>query len=64
MDKRNRLLFTLLCKGIIAILIGANLKINGNPNAHFALYTGLILQFGSLLGLILYNFSKFRTLLK
>ncbi len=64
MDKKNRLLFKLLGMGLIAIVIGANLKINGNPNAHYTLFTGLILELGSILGLILYNLSKLKSILK
>lgn len=64
MDKRNKMLFTLLGMGIVAIIIGADLKINGNPNAYYTLYTGLILEIGSVIGLVLYNLPKLKSLLK
>lgn len=64
MDKKNKLLVILLIMGLIAILIGSNLKVNGNQNAHYTLFTGLILEIGSVLGLILYNLSKIKSLLK
>src|SRR5690625_4713153 len=50
--------------GILAIVIGAGLKINGNPTAHYTLYTGLLLEISSVIGLILYNLSKHKFLFK
>lgn len=64
MNKANKTLIYLFLIGTIAIIIGANYKINGNPNSVYALGTGLILKFIALTGLLINNFSKIKLLFK
>lgn len=64
MDKKNKLFFGLLALGFIAILIGANHKVNGNENAYIALMTGMIFKLIAITSLIGYNFSKIKVMFK
>jgi len=64
MDKRNKLFFGLLALGFIAIIIGANHKVNGNENAYIALLAGMLMKLTAIVCLLVYNFSKLKMLLK
>jgi len=58
MSRTNKILIYLLISGVIAIAIGANLKINGNANSVYSLASGLILELIAVIGLIAVNFSQ------
>jgi hypothetical protein len=47
--------------GVIAIINGAYIKINGNPNGIYVLCGGAFLKFFSSIGLILNNYKRFTT---
>lgn len=64
MNKKNKMFVYLFIIGLLAIINGAYLKINGNVNANIVLATGLILKMCSTVGLIINNFGKFKMLLK
>ncbi len=63
MDKKNLLFIRLLILGIVGIIIGAELKIAGNPMYYIALYTALSLKLLSIILLIGYNFKKIKAAL-
>lgn len=64
MDKRNKLFIYLLILGIIALLNGSYLKINGNPNADIVLACGLLMKLIAVLGLVFTNIQKLRLFFK
>jgi len=61
MTRKNRALLHLLFLGVIAIINGAYIKINGNPNGIYVLCGGAFLKFFSSIGLILNNYKRFTT---
>ncbi len=64
MNKKNKILVIFFFIGIVAILIGAYLKVNGNKVAAYFLVAGLAFNFISVWGFIIYNFSKITSVLK
>jgi hypothetical protein len=64
MNKRNKQFFGLLILGFIAIIIGANHKLNGNENAYVPMIAGMVMKFTAIICLITYNFSKLKILHK
>lgn len=64
MNNKNKMFFVLLLMGFIAVLIGANHKVNGNENAYITLITGMIFKTVAILCLLIYNSSKLKLLFK
>lgn len=64
MDKRNKLFLGLLILGFIAVIIGANHKVNGNENSYISLLAGMFMKLTAIVCLITYNFSKIKVLFK
>jgi hypothetical protein len=64
MKSKNKLFFRTLITAFLAIIIGALLKINGSSNADIVLATGIILKIIAISGIIIFNFSKIRTLIR
>lgn len=55
MNRRNKLFLGLWLMGIIAIIIGAIHKVNGNEHAYIALITGMFMKIVAVIALISYN---------
>lgn len=64
MDNKNRLFFGMLILGFVAILVGANHKVNGNENAYIALGVGMFFKLIAIVSLVLYNSSKLKKMFK
>lgn len=64
MNNTNRVLIGLLILGFIAVTTGAFMKINGIEFSSSVLLIGLISEAIGGLGLLFYNSSKLKTLLK
>ena len=46
--------------GFTGIVIGTNLKLNGNPNAQYSLMGAMILEIIGIIGLLLNNWPKIK----
>lgn len=64
MNKKNKIFITIFIIGAFAILNGAYLKINANPNANITLSTGLTMELISVLGLFFNNINKLKAFFK
>lgn len=64
MNKKNKLFIYLFLLGIFAIINGAYLKINGNPNSDYTLGAGLVMEIVAIVGLVINNLSKIKAILR
>jgi len=60
MNSRNKFFLILLLIGVVAILIGALNKLNGNKSAEIQLSFGLLMHLIAILGIIAVNLSKIK----
>ena len=61
---KNKIYIYLLIIGVFGIINGSYLKLNGNQNANIIIITCILLKFISILGLIITNFSKIKTIFR
>ena len=61
MDKKNKQFLYLLLIGWIGIIIGAGLKIGGNPNYELALGLALCIKSFAMIFLFFYNLPKIKS---
>tara|TARA_R110000868_G_scaffold292530_2_gene553033 strand:+ start:3196 stop:3390 length:195 start_codon:yes stop_codon:yes gene_type:complete len=61
MKKKNKQFLYLLLIGWLGVIIGAGLKISGNPNYEFALGTALVIELIALTFLFWFNLTKIKS---